>query len=145
MSHNPSDSIVKTSQQRLIKKIRIELGSICLKALENPNVIEIMLNSDGTLWIEELGKPIIHVGSMQESKVKALLGTIASYLNTTITASNPILECELPLDGSRFESQLSPLEKKLLKYLPLKSIINKKYFPKNNIIKLKNPFIILKI
>ena len=112
MSRNPSDSIVETSQQRLIKKIRIELGSICLKALENPNVIEIMLNSDGTLWIEELGKPIVHVGSMQESKVKALLGTIASYLNTTITASNPILECELPLDGSRFEGLLPPIVNK---------------------------------
>jgi len=112
MSHNPSDSTIETSKQRLIKKIKIELGSLCLEALENPNVIEIMLNSDGTLWVEELGKPIMHVGSMQEGKVKALLGTIASYLNTTITSENPILECELPIDGSRFEGLLPPIVKK---------------------------------
>jgi len=112
MSHNPTDSTTDTSQQRLIKKIKIELGSLCLQALENPNVIEIMLNSNGTLWVEELGKPIIQVGSMQESKVKALLGTIASYLNTTITSTNPILECELPLDGSRFEGLLPPIVNK---------------------------------
>ena len=109
MSHNPTASTTETSQQRLIKKIKIELGSLCLQALENPNVIEIMLNSDGTLWIEELGKPIVQIGSMQESKVKALLGTIASYLNTTITSANPILECELPIDGSRFEGLLPPI------------------------------------
>jgi len=112
MSYNPHDTTIHPSKQRLIEKIKIELGSICLTALENPKVIEIMLNSDGTLWIEELGKPIMHVGSMQESKVKALLGTIASYLNTTITASNPILECELPLDGSRFEGLLPPIVNK---------------------------------
>ncbi|CAA6815271.1 MAG: Conjugative transfer protein TrbB [uncultured Sulfurovum sp.] len=112
MSHNPTASSTETSQQRLIKKIKIELGSLCLQALENPNVIEIMLNSDGTLWIEELGKPIVHVGSMQENKVKALLGTIASYLNTTITSANPILECELPIDGSRFEGLLPPIVNK---------------------------------
>ena len=112
MSYDPHDSTIPASQQRLIEKIKIELGSICLTALENPNVIEIMLNSDGTLWIEELGKPIMHVGSMQESKVKALLGTIASYLNTTITSKNPILECELPIDGSRFEGLLPPIVNK---------------------------------
>lgn len=112
MSHNPTAATTETSQQRLIKKIKIELGSLCLQALENPNVIEIMLNSDGTLWIEELGKPIVQIGTMPESKVKALLGTIASYLNTTITASNPILECELPIDGSRFEGLLPPIVNK---------------------------------
>jgi type IV secretion system protein VirB11 len=49
---------------------------------------------------------------MKESKVKALLGTIASYLNTTITSTNPILECELPIDGSRFEGLLPPIVNK---------------------------------
>ena len=112
MSYNPYDTTMHPSQQRLIEKIKIELGSLCLAALENPNVIEIMLNSDGTLWIEELGKPIIHIGSMKETKVKALLGTIASYLNTTITSQNPILECELPIDGSRFEGLLPPIVNK---------------------------------
>ena len=112
MSSNPNDNTIHPSKQRLIEKIKIELGSLCLDALENPNVIEIMLNSDGTLWIEELGKSIIHIGEMEESKVKALLGTIASYLNTTITSKNPILECELPIDGSRFEGLLPPIVNK---------------------------------
>lgn len=112
MSYNPNDTTIHPSKQRLIEKIKIELGSLCLAALENPNVIEIMLNSNGTLWIEELGKPIVQVGSMEESKVQALLGTIASYLNTTITSQNPILECELPIDGSRFEGLLPPIVNK---------------------------------
>ena len=109
MSEQPSYMQESDSKNRLIIKIKREIGSICLEALENPNVIEIMLNSDGTLWIEELGKPIVKVGTMEESKAKALLGTIASYLHTTITVENPILECELPIDGSRFEGLIPPI------------------------------------
>jgi type IV secretion system protein VirB11 len=109
MSYNPNAINLTPTQERLIEKLKRELGSLCLKALENPNVIEIMLNSDGTLWIEELGMPIQYIGNMEESKVRALLGTIASYMNTTITVENPILECELPIDGSRFEGLLPPI------------------------------------
>lgn len=37
------------------------------------------------------------------------MGTVASTLRTQITALNPILECELPLDGSRFEALIPPV------------------------------------
>lgn len=105
MSINPKTD----AQIRLIEKLKREMGPICLNALKNQNVIEIMLNSDGTLWVEEIGEPIQQVGVLEETKAKALLGTIASYLNTTITAQNPIIECELPIDGSRFEGLLPPI------------------------------------
>ncbi|MBN2823906.1 MAG: P-type conjugative transfer ATPase TrbB, partial [Campylobacterales bacterium] len=39
------------------------------------------------------------------------IGTIASYIDTTITATNPILECTLPIDGSRFEAIIPPIVK----------------------------------
>ena len=94
---------------RLIEKIKRELGKLSLEALADPNVIEIMLNEDGTLWKEEFGKPMEKIGTISEPNAKALLGTIASYLDTTITIQNPIIECELPIDGSRFEGLLAPI------------------------------------
>ena len=100
------------TQERQIKKIERELGSVALKALKDPNVIEIMLNSDGTLWIEKMGKGMEHVGHITEANSKALLGTIASYLDTTITIDRPIIECELPIDGSRFEGLIPPVVSK---------------------------------
>lgn len=108
VGQNPTQEISDT-QRRLIEKLSRELGDVCMKALADPLVIEIMLNSDGTLWVERCGEPIVCIGSMAESKARALLGTIASYLNTTITTNNPILECELPIDGSRFEGLLPPI------------------------------------
>ena len=133
------------SQERLIIKIKRELGSVCLKAIENPNVIEIMLNSDGTLWIEELGEPIKQVGTVEESKAKALLGTIASYLNTTITVENPILECELPIDGSRFSGLFPPvvsrptftIRKKASKIFTLEEYYHQKILTKESYLLIK--------
>jgi len=34
---------------------------------------------------------------------------VAAMLGTTVTPDNPILECELPLDGSRFEALIPPV------------------------------------
>jgi type IV secretion system protein VirB11 len=140
MSNNPNTINLTPTQERLIEKLKRELGTLCLKALENPNVIEIMLNSDGRLWIEELGEPIQYIGSMEESKARALLGTIASYLNTTITIENPILECELPIDGSRFEGLLPPIvsrptftiRKKASKIFTLEEYYSKNILTKDN-------------
>jgi len=127
-----NEAEVNDTQKRLIEKLSRELGSLCLEALFDDTVIEIMLNSDGRLWVERFGKPIACIGEIPESKAKALLGTIASYLNTTITANNPILECELPIDGSRFEGLLPPIvrrpsftiRKKALKVFSLEEYVH---------------------
>lgn len=99
----------KESKERIREKIRRELGKQINDALDNDNVIEIMLNTDGTLWIEEFGKEMEQIGTISFASSKSLIGTIASYLGTEITMEHPYLECELPLDGSRFEAMIPPI------------------------------------
>ena len=96
-------------QRRMTEKLRRELGPAICEYLEEPDIIEIMLNPDGTLWIDRLGGDMEQVGTMKPMQAEALMGTVASTLRTTITRENPILECELPLDGSRFEAVIPPL------------------------------------
>jgi type IV secretion system protein TrbB len=96
-------------KRRLAQKLKSELGSSIMAALSDPSVIEIMLNSDGTLWVEKLGEGMACVGEMSAPNAEALLGTIASSLQTVITREQPILEGELPIDGSRFEGLLPPV------------------------------------
>lgn len=102
----------RTAQQeqadRLNEKLRRELGPQICGFLAEPLVIEVMLNPDGSLWVERLGSPMQRVGTMPGYLAEALIGTVASTLRTTVTRENPILECELPLDGSRFEAILPP-------------------------------------
>lgn len=96
-------------QRRLNSKIVRELGREIVAALEDARVIEIMLNSDGRLWIDRLGEGMSCIGSMSAPNAMALLGTIADGLGTVVTKTSPILEGELPLDGSRFEGLIPPV------------------------------------
>lgn len=96
-------------EHRINIKLRRELGPTVCNLLEDPKVQEIMLNPDGTLWVDRHGESMTVVGSMTPAQAESLMGTVASTLKTQITAQNPILECELPLDGSRFEALMPPL------------------------------------
>ena len=95
--------------RRISEKLRRELGPVICGLLGDPTVIEIMLNPDGQLWVEKLGQPMEHIGAMAAAQAESLMSTVASTLRTQITAANPIIECELPLDGSRFEALIPPV------------------------------------
>jgi Flp pilus assembly CpaF family ATPase len=49
------------------------------------------------------------IGEMSAARAEAVMRTIAACLNTVITWDHPMLEGELPLDGSRFAGQLPPV------------------------------------
>jgi len=95
---------------RLSEKLRRELGPVVLKALSDPDVIEIILNPDGRIWVES------HTGGMSQTdasmaptQAENLIGTVAAALNAVANPQNPIIEGELPLTGSRFEGLLPPI------------------------------------
>lgn len=96
-------------QRRISEKLQRELGPVIVGLLSEPAVIEIMLNPDGTLWVERLGRGMDQFGTMASANAEALISTVASTLRAEITRDNPILECELPLDGSRFEALIPPV------------------------------------
>ncbi len=97
-------------QQRITQKLRRELGPTVLRALDDPDIIEIMLNPDGRLWVDRLGGGGMEViGELSPVSAMAAMATIASTLDCTINAMNPTLEGELPIDGSRFEGLVPPV------------------------------------
>jgi type IV secretion system protein VirB11 len=108
---NHSNEYTKT----LNKKLLYEFGPQICALLDDPTVIEIMLNapaeaaSDGELWVERLGSEMERFGSMSFSQAENLMRTIASSLGLKFTEDCPILECELPFDGSRFEGVGPPV------------------------------------
>ncbi len=96
-------------RDRIITKIEREFGKEILDILKDDLTIELMLNSDGKLWIEKLGQDMYCYGDFSENKAKSIITSVASLLDTVVNADNPILECELPIDGSRFEALLPPI------------------------------------
>lgn len=94
---------------RLLAGLRHSCGSIFAEALEDPEVIEIMLNPNGTLWVEKYGQDHECVGSIEPAQSRLILSQVASSLNLTVNERNPIVEGEFPLDGSRFEGTFPPI------------------------------------
>ena len=97
-------------QRRQAEKLRRELGPVVMHALQDPRVVEVLLNPDGKLWVDILGEGLRDTGeTLAKAQAENLLGTVAALLGTIITAERPLLEGELPLDGSRFQGVLPPV------------------------------------
>ena len=82
-----------------------------------------MLNPDGTLWVDRLGAGMELVGEVSAVQALTITNTIAAMLGTVVTAERPILECELPLDGSRFEALIPPLVERVSFALRKKALL----------------------
>src|ERR1700761_4927121 len=105
-------TIREEQARRLAESMKRQLGAFC-PLLEERDVIELMLNADGRLWVDRLGQPMKAVGRIAASTAESFIATVASTLRSAVTRENPILECELPaeppFDGSRFEALIPPV------------------------------------
>ena len=90
-------------------KLERDLGPDIMAALADPKTVEIMLNADGKLWQERLGEKMRPIGTLSASRSESIIKTIAGFHGKEITKGRPLIECELPLDGSRFAGQFPPI------------------------------------
>lgn len=111
LSVNMNNVVALHSQQhRQSQRIQHFLGSAAIEALEDPDITEIIVNPDGFLWIESRSRGMINTGVVfPADNAENLITTIATVVGTVCNEHNPILECELPHDGSRFEGLLPPV------------------------------------
>ncbi|MEP6606207.1 MAG: ATPase, T2SS/T4P/T4SS family, partial [Nitrosospira sp.] len=98
-------SLRDRAKQKLVR----ELGDDLMGVLHDPSTIEIMLNADGRLWHERLGEPMRCIGTMRKTQSLGIVKTVAGFHGRELTRSRPTLECEFPLDGSRFAAQVPPV------------------------------------
>lgn len=94
---------------RLEAKLRRELGETVLALLADDETEDIVLNPDSTLWAKRIGLGFQCVGEMPPAQAASAFNTIAAWKGTVMNHERPILETELPLDGSRFEGIISPV------------------------------------
>lgn len=97
------------SHTRLIRKLKEALGDQLCAALDDPAVVEIMLNPDGRLFVERLGLGIADAGRMPTSMAEIVIGSVAHALQSEADAERPIISGELPIGGHRFEGLLPPV------------------------------------
>lgn len=97
---------------KLAQSLKYACGELILNALNSPNIVEIMLNPDGKLWIEEYGKDQECIGEISEKNARLIITHVASALGVVVNSLNPVVEGNFPLDGSRFEGTFPPIVQK---------------------------------
>ncbi|GLR60575.1 P-type conjugative transfer ATPase TrbB [Rhizobium indigoferae] len=97
------------SHPRLVRKLQEALGDQLCVALDDANVVEIMLNPDGKLFIERLGHGVAPAGEMSSAAAEMVIGTVAHALGSEVDTEQPIISGELPIGGHRFEGLLPPV------------------------------------
>ena len=86
-----------------------QLGRIVITCLEDGTTEDLVLNPDSTLWVKRTRGDFTKIGMMTATQAQSAFGTVAAMRGTIINHDQPILETELPLDGSRFEAILPPV------------------------------------
>jgi len=98
-----------TSLDRRIRMLRTAMGPLIAAALEDPDVVEVMLNPDGTLWIDRLSTGRTATGeSLSAADGERIIRLVAAHVGTEVHRGRPLLTAELPETGERFEGILPP-------------------------------------
>lgn len=98
------------SLDRRIRMLRTAMGPAIARALEDPEVVEVLLNPDGSLWLDRLGTGRAPTGiTIPPADAERIIRLVAAHVRAEVHAGTPILSAELPETGERFEGVLPPV------------------------------------
>lgn len=96
--------------QRRIRMLRTAMGQEIAAALEDPEVAEVLLNPDGSLWVDRLGSGRAPTGHMIPQPVaERIIRLVAAHVRAEVHPGAPLLSAELPETGERFMGALPPI------------------------------------
>jgi type IV secretion system protein VirB11 len=90
--------------------LRTALGTDVAAWLEDPSVVEVMLNPDGRLWVDRLSAGLADTGEqLSAADGERIVRLVAHHVGAEVHASAPRVSAELPGTGERFEGLLPPV------------------------------------
>ncbi|WP_316044787.1 P-type conjugative transfer ATPase TrbB [Acidiphilium sp. AL] len=90
--------------------LRTALGPAIADFLEDPSIVEVMLNPDGRLWIDRLTGGLEDTGqSLCAADGERIVRLVAHHVGAEVHAGAPRVSAELPQTGERFEGLLPPV------------------------------------
>jgi type IV secretion system protein TrbB len=92
------------------RMLRTALGPMIAAHLEDPGIVEIMLNPDGRLWIDRLSGGLEDTGSrIAPADAERIVRLVAHHVGVEVHAGIPRVSAELPESGERFEGLVPPV------------------------------------
>lgn len=104
MSLHPLKEITSARGARML---RTAFGPAIAAWLEEPAVVEVMLNPDGRLWVDRLTTGLAETGHrLSHADGERIIRLIAHHVGVEVHAERPCVSAELPETGERFEGLL---------------------------------------
>ena len=98
------------AQGRRRQMLRTAFGPAIAAALADPQVIEVMLNPDGRLWLDKVGSGRIDTGErIEAAEAERIIRLVAAHMRREVHDKAPIVSAELPESGERFEGLVPPI------------------------------------
>src|SRR6202521_2766863 len=92
------------------RMLRTALGPAIAGWLEDPAVVEVMLNPDGRLWVDRLKEGLADTGErLSAADGERIVRLVAHHVGAEVHAGSPRVSAELPETGERFEGLLPPV------------------------------------
>ena len=105
-----STNLNPVTASRTLEMLRSAMGPVIGAALDDKNVIEIMVNPDGKLWLDRHGEGRVYTGAIiTPPDAERIVKLVASHIRQEVTTNRPIVSAELPGGGERFEGLLPPV------------------------------------
>jgi len=101
---------IDTAHNRLMSMLLTALGYHVNCLLEEKDVVELMLNPDGHLWVDRLGKGRSDTGiQIKPTDAQRVIELVSSSTGSVCSTQLPIVSAELPGSGNRFQGMLPPV------------------------------------
>ncbi len=105
-----SDLLSSETRERRRGMLRTAMGPAIALALEEPDVVEVLVNPDGRLWLDRHGSGRSDTGVvLTPHEAERIIRLVASHVRAEAGATSPIVSAELPETGERFEGLLPPV------------------------------------
>ena len=92
------------------RMLRTALGPSIAAWLEDPIIVEVMLNPDGRLWVERLSGGLADTGErLAAADGERIVRLVAHHVGAEVHPASPRVSAELPETGERFEGLLPPV------------------------------------
>ena len=92
------------------RMLRTAFGPAIARYLEDPDIIEVMLNPDGRLWVDRLSGGLTETAErLSAPDGERIVRLVAHHVGAEVHAGSPRVSAELPETGERFEGLLPPV------------------------------------
>lgn len=90
--------------------LRTGLGRAITRFLEDPAVVDVMLNPDGHIWVERLSEGLADTGETTTvAGGERVVRPVAHHVGLRSTPRSPRISAELPETAERFDGRLPPV------------------------------------